>query len=150
MNSCHWKVMQALGASFVGMGMGAGIAVGDSSAKEREITNAYTYSRDPVGHLQNLEGLRNMQNALVAQWQTRETLRLECAALGVPLKGAESVEELRVLRNHYAAGKHLRQTAAEGAALIKELAEQFERINAAARKAKNAAKRERRARKGKR
>lgn len=82
-------------------------------------------------------------------FQQHETLRLECLALGVPLKGDERTSRLESLRNHYAAGKHLRQTASEGATAIKELAGHFQRILDGARKARNKRKRERRARRGK-
>jgi hypothetical protein len=85
----------------------------------------------------------------IAAAQDHAELRAECLALGVPLDGNETIDRLLRLREHYRAGRHLRQTAHDGAALIKELAEHFNTIRAVERKQRNAKKRKRRARRGK-
>lgn len=77
-------------------------------------------------------------------------LNAKCRILGVPLNGNETTDQLRWLYNHYAVGRHIRQTAHETAVALQELTEQFNKIQAAARKQRNAKKRERRARRGKR
>jgi len=90
------------------------------------------------------------QPGLRAAAEEHVELRTKCLALGVPLNGDETTDRLRWLYEHYAAGRHIRQTAHEGAVALQELTEQFNRIQAAARKQRNARKRERRARRGKR